>query len=130
MKQPGADEKAVLAASPYAAFFTPPQAPAGAPDSPKPGPQAAAAPAAPAMPDPTLWWNMLQDQFTKAVTNAMAPETVANMSTMAKEAADRMREAAAGSSAASGAPAKPDQPAAPGGGSPTPRAPKAKAGKA
>jgi hypothetical protein len=124
MKQPGADEKAVLASSPFAAFFTPPQPPAGPPDAAAAAPQPAALPA---MPDPTMWWNALQDQFTKAVTNAMAPEAVANMSTMAQEAAERMREAAAGPAAAA---AKPDQPTAPGGGgSPTPRAPKAKAGK-
>lgn len=130
MKQPGADEKAVLAASPYAAFFTPPQAAAaGSPDAAKAAAQAAPAPAGPFVPDPTVWWNVLQDQFTKAVTNAMAPETVDNMSAMAKEAAERMR-AAAETPAASAAPARPDQPAGPGGGgSPAPRAPKAKAGK-
>ncbi len=27
-----------------------------------------------AMPDPSLWWNMLQDQFKQAVSSAMAPE--------------------------------------------------------
>jgi hypothetical protein len=131
MKQPGADEKAVLASSPYAAFFTPPQAAAaaGSPDAAKAAPQAAPAPAAPFMPDPTMWWNVLQDQFTKAVTNAMAPEAVDNMSAMAKEAAERMRAAAAGASGATAAtPAKPAEPG--GGGSPTSRAPKAKAGKA
>jgi hypothetical protein len=130
MKQPGADEKSVLASSPYAAFFTPPAAPAGAAPEPAKAAPEAAPPAAgvPFMPDPTLWWNVLQDQFKQAVTNAMAPEAMANMGAMAKEAAERMG-AAAGAKPAT--PSKPDEPAAPGGGgSAKPRAPKAKAGKA
>jgi hypothetical protein len=36
----------------------------------KPSPAAAAA-AAPAMPDPTIWWNMLQDQFKQAVASTV-----------------------------------------------------------
>jgi hypothetical protein len=129
MKQPGADEKTVLAASPYAAFFTPPPAPAAAaPEAPKAAPEAAAATAAAFTPDPSLWWNVLQDQFTKAVTNAMAPESIAHMSSMAKEAAERMSAAA---SARPAVPPQPDEPAsAGGGGSDKPRAPKAKVGKA
>jgi hypothetical protein len=75
-----------------------------------------------------LWWNVLQDQFTKAVTNAMAPETIANMSSMAKQAAEQM------SAAATARPAVPPQTdesaGAGGGGSDKPRAPKAKVGKA
>jgi hypothetical protein len=131
MKQPGADEKSVFASSPYAAFFTPAAAPAAAaaPEAGKAEP-AAAQPAAavPFMPDPTLWWNVLQDQFKQAVTNAMAPDAMANMGAMAKEAAEKMGAAAAAKPAT---PPKPDEPATSGGGgSSKPRAPRAKAGKA
>jgi hypothetical protein len=123
MKQPGADEKSVLASSPYAAFFKPAAAAASA-ESAKAEPEAATPPAgAPFMPDPSLWWNVLQDQFKQAVTNAMAPEAMANMGAMAKEAAERMSAAAGG---AAPTPPKPAEPAAPGGGgSAKPRAPKA-----
>jgi hypothetical protein len=138
MKQPGADEKSVLASSPYAAFFNPAAASAAAtpeagkaeqPAAGKAEPAAAQpAAAAPFMPDPTLWWNVLQDQFKQAVTSAMAPDAMANMSAMAKEAAEKMGAAAAAKPAA---PPKPDEPATSGGGgSSKPRAPKAKAGKA
>ena len=43
------------------------------PDAAKPAAGAAAgssAGAAPVMPDPTIWWNMLQDQFKQAVASA------------------------------------------------------------
>ncbi len=40
------------------------------PDAAKPAPGATAAPA---MPDPAIWWNMLQDQFKQAVANAVPP---------------------------------------------------------
>lgn len=75
MKQPGADEKSVLAAAPYAsAFFGQPAAePAAAKAEPAVG---AAAATAPLMPDPALWWNVLQDQFTQAVSGAMSPEAM------------------------------------------------------
>ncbi|WP_426191991.1 PhaM family polyhydroxyalkanoate granule multifunctional regulatory protein [Massilia sp. DWR3-1-1] len=33
--------------------------------------KAASKPAAPAMPDPTIWWNMLQEQFKQAVASAV-----------------------------------------------------------
>jgi hypothetical protein len=121
MKQPGADEKSVLAASPYAAFFTPGAAqPATPPEAAKAEPEAPAA-GTPFTPNPTLWWNVLQDQFTQAVTNAMAPEAIASVGAMAKEAAERM------SAAAGGTPAEPEAPGD--GGSAKPRAPKAKEGK-
>jgi hypothetical protein len=127
LKQPGADEKSVLASSPYAAFFNPA---AAAPDAAKAAPDAAKPPAGNAlMPDPTVWWNVLQDQFKQAVTSAMAPETMANMGAMAKEAAERMSAATGGT--APPATSKPAEPSAAGGGeSAKPRAPKAKAGKA
>jgi hypothetical protein len=129
LKQPGADEKSVLASSPYAAFFNPA---AAAPEAAKAAPDAAKPPAGNAlMPDPTVWWNVLQDQFKQAVTSAMAPEAMANMGAMAKEAAERMSAAAGGTAPpASSKPAEPPEPAAAGGGSAKPRAPKAKAGKA
>ncbi len=73
MKQPGADQKSVMAASPFAsAFFGQPAA-----ASATAAPEATKAPAAgsPFMPDPTMWWNVLQDQFKQAVSNAMPAET-------------------------------------------------------
>jgi hypothetical protein len=139
MKQPGADEKSVLAASPYAPFFAqsaaeppkPPEAAKAEQEAAKAEPEAAApAQSAPFMPDPTLWWNVLQDQFKQAVTSAMAPEAMANAEAMAKEAAERMSAAATGKPAAAvqAGPAKGAAPA--GGAAAKPRPPKAKAGKA
>jgi hypothetical protein len=131
MKQPGADEKSVLAASPYAPFFaqavTEPPKP---PEAAKAEPEAAApAESAPFMPNPTLWWNLLQDQFKQAVTSAMAPEAVANAGATAQEAAE-LRSAAATGKPAAAARARPANGAAPAAGGPAkPRAPKAKAGK-
>jgi hypothetical protein len=90
MKQPGADEKSVLAAAPYAsAFFGQPAAePAAGKAEPAEG---AAAGTAPFMPDPTMWWNVLQDQFKQAVSGAMSPEAMAG----GKPAAPDAKEAAA-----------------------------------
>lgn len=42
------------------------------PDAAKSG-AAAGAGAAPMMPDPTVWWNMLQEQFKQAVASAVPP---------------------------------------------------------
>ena len=131
MKQPGADEKSVLEASPFAsAFFPKPAAtePSAAPDAAKAEPEAAApAGATPFMPDPTLWWNLLQEQFKQAVSSAMSPEAMKNASEMAQEAAARMVAAA---TAKPDAPSKPAKAAPPAGGAPgKPRAPKAKADK-
>jgi hypothetical protein len=82
-----------MGAMPFASFFTPPGPSTGAkPAAPAPA-QASAAPAgggsaqpgaaAPAgadagaaamgMPAAVAWWNMLQDQFTQAVSAAMSP---------------------------------------------------------
>ena len=112
VKQPGANEKSVLAAAPYAsAFFSQP----AVEPTPKveakpeptiaaaPAPQAAkestaAAPAAAAMANPAVWWNLLQDQFKQAVTTAMSSDAMAN-------AASRAQDAAAKLTAASGGPA-------------------------
>ena len=125
MKQPGADEKSVMAATPFAsAFFGQPAAPA---------PQAAAAPEAakgeaaagsPFMPDPTAWWNVLQDQFKQAVTSAMSSDAMSNAGAMAQEAASKMTAAATPKPAARGDAAQEaqDSPA-------KPRASKAKPGK-
>src|SRR5450830_1269137 len=43
-----------------------------APDAAKSGATAGAG-AAPMMPDPTVWWNMLQEQFKQAVASAVPP---------------------------------------------------------
>jgi hypothetical protein len=67
MKQPGADQKSVMAAAPFAsAFFAQPAAAAAAPEAAKAAPASSAF-----MPDPALWWNVLQDQFKQAVNSAM-----------------------------------------------------------
>ncbi|XLZ68074.1 PhaM family polyhydroxyalkanoate granule multifunctional regulatory protein [Massilia sp. SR12] len=52
----------------------------------KPAADAASA-AASQMANPAAWWNLLQDQFTQAVSSAMAPEPVAKPSTAAATAA-------------------------------------------
>ncbi len=131
MMQPGVDQKSALAASPYSAFFTPPAAPAekaaAAPEAAKAEP-AAGAPAegSPFMPDPTLWWNLLQDQFKQAVSSAMSPEAMQSAGAMAQEPATRMSAAATGQPAEQ---AKPAKNGAAAGGAAKPRAPKSKAGK-
>jgi hypothetical protein len=91
VKQPGANEKSVLAAAPYAsAFFAQPaveplprSAPKAAEPKPEakaaPAPEAAPSPAAAAMANPALWWNMLQDQFKSAVTTAMSSDAATKL---------------------------------------------------
>jgi hypothetical protein len=88
MKQPGADEKSVLAAAPYAsAFFgQPAAAPQAAKAKAAPAADAAAEPA-PFMPDPTMWWNVLQDQFKQAVSGAMSSEGMMGSAPNGKPAA-------------------------------------------
>ena len=118
MKQPGANEKSVLAASPFASFFSQPAA--TAPQAAKPAVQAApaipaaqAVPAAqtapavgtPFMPDATLWWNVLQDQFKQAVAGAMTPDAMDN-------AGEKAQDAAAKGTAAASKPAADDNSAA------------------
>lgn len=107
MKQPGADPQSVLAAAPFAsAFFSQPAAPApesaSAKGAGKAEPQAAASAF---MPDPTLWWNVLQDQFQQAVASAMSPDAMANAGATAQKAASRMSEAATGQPASQAKPA-------------------------
>jgi hypothetical protein len=85
--QPGASEKSILAAAPYAsAFFAQPVAQAAAEvatpaPEPKPEPAKPAAKSAPppasALPNPSAWWNLLQDQFKQAVSTAMSPDAMA-----------------------------------------------------
>ena len=118
MKQPGADEKSVLAAAPFAsAFFSQPAAAA-------PEPAAAPAEGAPSMPNPTLWWNVLQDQFTQAVASAMSPDAMANAGAMAQQAASRMSAAVGAKPAGQAKPAADPAPAA--GATAKPRAAKPK----
>ncbi|PWF46133.1 hypothetical protein C7C56_016590 [Massilia glaciei] len=94
VKQPGANEKSVLEAAPFAsAFFAQPVAEAvkerdEAPPAAKPD-----AAGAPALPNPSAWWNMLQDQFKSAVSTAMSSEAMANASAMAQDAAAKLAAA-------------------------------------
>ena len=117
VKQPGANEKSVLAAAPYAsAFFSQPAVEplpkAEAKPEPKlaaPAPVPAATPEAPAasssaapaaaMANPTLWWNLLQDQFKQAVSTAMSSDAMANATSMAQDAAAKLTAASAGPAA-------------------------------
>lgn len=87
VKQPGADEKSVLAAAPYAsAFFSQPApAPAKAP-APEPAKEEKEAPPVNAMNNPVAWWNMLQEQFNQAVAVAMTPEAGADKAGQAGDA--------------------------------------------
>ena len=122
--QPGANEKSILAAAPYAsAFFAQPVAQAAAEvakPAPKPEPEPAKpaakaeAPAANALPNPSAWWNLLQDQFKQAVSTAMSPEAMAGAAKAAsakapaKPAAKRPPSRPAAKRApAKGGPAKP-----------------------
>ena len=72
VKQPGANEKSVMAAAPFVSAFFPQAAaepaPAAKPDAAQPTPEALQ------MPNPVVWWNMLQDQFKLAVAASMPPE--------------------------------------------------------
>lgn len=111
VKQPGANEKSVLAAAPYAsAFFSQPAVAPVAKAEPQPEPKpevkpepaaasAAPAPANDAMANPAIWWNLLQDQFKQAVSTAMASNPIAGASAMAQDAASKLTAAGAGSAA-------------------------------
>ena len=147
VKQPGANEKSVLAAAPYAsAFFSQPAVEPVAKVEPKPEPKpeaapapapekapAPASPAAAAMPNPAVWWNLLQDQFKQAVSTAMSSDAMANAASMAQDAASKLTAASpAGKigkaivqAATAPGPAKPEAKRAPA----KPRASKPKAGK-
>jgi hypothetical protein len=130
MKQQGADEKSGLAGSPFAAFFGQPAA--AAPQAPKPPPQAAqatqgaAAAGTPFVPDATLWWNVLQDQFKQAVAGAMSSDAMTNAGAMAQDAAAKMTAAATFKPAAGN---KSDKAAEAGASADAPEAAKSKASK-
>ena len=110
VKQPGAKEKSVLAAAPYAsAFFSQPAVePARVEPKPEPKIEAAPAPvadkeaatpapAAAAMANPAIWWNLLQDQFKQAVSTALSSDAMANATSLAQDAAAKMTAASTGS---------------------------------
>lgn len=126
----GANDKSIFDANPYAsAFFhhareadkgpasTPSWPPAhSAPPAPaqQAAPQAEEAPAAPAakpvpdaaaqMPNPAVWWNLLQDQFKQAVSTAMASESMmADAAARATDTAVKFATAASGKPAAANA---------------------------
>ncbi len=94
----GRQDKSLFDANPYAAAFfqhldpaksapkpAPATAPSPAPEKPadKPAAPDAASAAAAQMANPAAWWAMLQEQFTQAVSNAMAeakpPEPTADV---------------------------------------------------
>jgi hypothetical protein len=83
VQQPGASEKSVLQAAPFASAFFPQgskpaestQAAATAASSATAGVDAASAAAAAAMTNPAAWWNMLQEQFKVAVNTAMSADS-------------------------------------------------------
>ena len=79
-------------------------------DASAPGQGAEPPPGMAGIPAAMAWWNMLQDQFTHAVTNAMSSDMMANAAAMAK--------------AATGAPADAAKPGASGAGKPDNAAPK------
>lgn len=88
--------------------------PAGEAKDDKAGAQPEAGAAA-SMPDPALWWNVLQDQFKQAVASAVSSsEAMTHATTMAQEAAARMATAPAANEKSNGAKpkngkAKPDK---------------------
>lgn len=96
VKQPGANEKSVLAAAPYASAFFAQPTPAPASKA-EPKAEAAPEPAAAAaqMANPSVWWNVLQDQFKQAVTTAMSSEAMTGAGAMAQDAAAKMQAASA-----------------------------------
>lgn len=88
-------------AAPFAQFFAQaaqaapaPQPEAAPPEQPASTSHAEPPPAAASMPAAVAWWNLLQDQFTQAVTSAMSPEAMAGAAAMAQDAAKRFAEAA------------------------------------
>ena len=131
VKQPGATEKSVLAAAPYAsAFFSQPAVEPVAKVEPKPEPKpevkpappqpakasTEAAPAAAALANPAVWWNLLQDQFKAAVNTAMSSDAMAGASKLTTDSAAKLGKAmvkAAVKPAAKSAPAKPARKRAP-----------------
>ena len=94
VKQPGANDKSLFEASPYASVFFQHAAPAAkaaapaakaAPQPAAPGLDAAApfgagAAAAGPMTNPAAWWNLLQDQFQQAVATALTTDPLGGAS--------------------------------------------------
>ncbi|WP_295995305.1 PhaM family polyhydroxyalkanoate granule multifunctional regulatory protein [Rugamonas sp.] len=132
----GSDHKSLFESVPYAsAFFhhaapnpaqaatratppaPPPPAASAAPEAAKPEqaqPDAfsnAANAAAAQLANPTVWWNLLQDQFKQAVSTAMTPDAVSGAAARATEAVGKFATAGvakpAGSAAHAGTAAKP-----------------------
>ena len=88
VKQPGADEKSVLAAAPYASAFFAQPTPLEAVTPPAPqaieaAPASAPNDAASGLASPNLWWNMLQDQFKQAVSTAMSSDVAGKLAAAA-----------------------------------------------
>jgi hypothetical protein len=134
-----AGEQAASMAPQFAQFFAQPgaaAAPAGHESKAQAQPQSAGQgssqgggaepPAAAAgMPAAVAWWNMLQDQFTQAVTNAMSPDVMAGATAMAQNAARFAEATMPGAAAGAAKPgAAPDDEG--GGGTAQPGAPKPK----
>lgn len=116
VKQPGATEKSLFEASPYAAAFFPQAATPAKTDAKsasRPSSATAASSASSsAMPDasaasqmanPAAWWNLLQQQFQQAVSSTMSADPNAAKPPAAPAAAP----------AASASPAAPEQPGTP-----------------
>ncbi len=112
VQQPGASEKSVLAAAPFASAFFP-QASAQPAKTAEPAKSAApadkdsaasaASAAAAAMTNPAAWWNLLQDQFKVAVGTAMSPDAMSAMGGMSPGAGAKPGDAAGDAKAAAGA---------------------------
>lgn len=101
-----------------AAAATSASAPGSAPPASKPDAATAAATAAAAqMANPTVWWNLLQDQFKQAVSTAMTSDAISGAAARATEAAQKFTAAATGAASkpagpASGPASAPAKPAA------------------
>jgi hypothetical protein len=124
VQQPGEkDTKSLFESIPYASAFFQHAAEALQPGAPGPAPKeakeskaAAAKPAAPpeteapaataapagandamaaaGMANPSVWWNLLQEQFKQAVTGAMSADAMAGAAARATEAATKFAQAA------------------------------------
>jgi cytoskeletal protein RodZ len=113
VKQPGATDKSLFEAAPYAAAFFPQAAtPAKTDAKPASKPSAAAAPPPPApdaasqMANPAVWWNLLQQQFQQAVSSTMTTDPNAARPPAAAPAAPTASAAPASQEKADTSPAK------------------------
>jgi hypothetical protein len=116
-----------MAGMPFAAFFTPPgqstpakpaaPAPSASSAAPAGSDASAAGGAAPGMPAAVAWWNMLQDQFTQAVSSAMSPAAAPAAPATAPASASSSSPASSAATAPA-APSAPSQNAAPPGAKP------------